>query len=165
MSASFKISDLSLNGMDLTQDPKGGNVLKNGGVVMTERHTGGCLCGAVRYSITGKLGPVVGCHCSQCRRQTGFYYAAVNVPRTAFSVEDADTVRWYRSSGKAQRGFCSNCGSALFWQGDEAVEVSVLAGSFDEPSGLVFSHHIYCADKGDFYEISDGLPQYDRYPV
>ena len=60
---------------------------------MTERHTGGCLCGAVRYSIGAKPGPVVGCHCSQCRRQTGFYYAAVNVPRTALSVEDAGAIR------------------------------------------------------------------------
>ena len=79
--------------------------------------------------------------------------------------DPAEAVRWYRSSSEAQRGFCANCGSALFWQGDESQEVSVLAGSFDEPTGLSFSHHIYCTDKGDFYEITDGLPQYDRYPV
>ncbi len=120
--ACFKFSDLSLNGMDLTPAAIGGNLLRNGGVVMTERHTGGCLCGAVRYSIAGKPGPVVGCHCSQCRRQTGFYYAAANVPRGALSVEGAEAVRWYRSSGEAQRGFCGNCGSALFWQGDESLE-------------------------------------------
>ncbi|AGS22165.1 GFA family protein [Rhizobium etli] len=131
---------------------------------MSEQHTGGCLCGAVRFSIRAKPGPVVGCHCSQCRRQTGLYYAAVNVPRVALSVEDPGSVRWYRSSGEAQRGFCANCGSALFWQGDDSPEVSVLAGAFDEPSGLAFSHHIYCIDKGDFYDITDGLPQYDRYP-
>ncbi|CAN7397443.1 GFA family protein [Rhizobium leguminosarum] len=131
---------------------------------MTERHTGGCLCGAVRFSTTAKPGPVVGCHCSQCRRQTGLYYAAVNVARAALSVEGTEAVRWYRSSEEAQRGFCSNCGSALFWQADGSAEISVIAGAFDEPSGLAFAHHIYCADKGDFYEISDGLPQYDGNP-
>ncbi|MGO7428349.1 GFA family protein, partial [Rhizobium ruizarguesonis] len=106
-------------------------------------------------------GPVVGCHCSQCRRQTGFYYASVNVARAALSVDGTEAVRLYRSSEEAQRGFCSNCGSALFWQADGSAEISVMAGAFDTPSGLAFGHHIYCADKGDFYEISDGLPQYD----
>lgn len=95
----------------------------------------------------------------------GVYYAAVNLPRAALLLEGAEAVRWYRSSEEAQRGFCSNCGSALFWQADGSAEVSVMAGAFDTPSGLAFGHHIYCADKGDFYEISDGLPQYAVNPV
>jgi len=86
------------------------------------------------------------------------------VARAALSVDGTEAVRWYRSSDEAQRGFCSNCGSALFWQADGSAEISVMAGAFDAPSGLTFGHHIYCADKGDFYEISDGLPQYAVNP-
>ncbi|MBY5335850.1 GFA family protein [Rhizobium leguminosarum] len=131
---------------------------------MTERHAGGCLCGAVRFSTTAKPGPVVGCHCSQCRRQTGLYYAAADVARAALSIEGAEAIRWYRSSEGAQRGFCSNCGSALFWRRDGSAQISVMAGAFDAPSGLAFGYHIFCADKADFYEIPDGLPQYAVNP-
>lgn len=119
---------------------------------------GGCLCGAVRFKVRGELGPVVGCHCSQCRRQTGLYYAATDVDRYALEIDGE--VTWYRASDQAGRGFCGTCGSALFWLGDGARHISIMAGAFEDSSGLVFGYHIYCADKADFYEIDDGLPRY-----
>jgi len=68
---------------------------------------------------------------------------------------------WYRASADARRGFCSRCGSALFWQEDGEDRISILAGAFDQPSGLVMGYHICCDDKADFYEIpEDGLPRY-----
>lgn len=125
-----------------------------------EAKTGHCLCGAVRFVARGPLRDVVACHCSQCRRQTGLYFAATNVANDDLEVQGSVNVRWYRASKHAERGFCQTCGSALFWRFDGEGHISVLAGSFDEPSGLKLSHHIFCADKGDFYEITDGLPQY-----
>lgn len=129
---------------------------------MAEDHTGGCLCGSVRFRVTGPLREVVGCHCSQCRRQTGHFLAATNVADSQITLEGEENLRWYRASDFARRGFCSNCGSVLFWKADSEDYVSVLAGSFDAPSGLKLAYHIFCADKGDYYEISDGLPQYER---
>ncbi|SIR01737.1 Uncharacterized conserved protein [Rhizobium sp. RU35A] len=129
----------------------------------TEHH-GGCVCGSVRFRTTGALGPVIACHCSQCRRQTGLYYATTDVALDMIRIDGEDAVTWYRASDKAARGFCSRCGSALFWRADGAERIAVMAGAFDQPSGLVMDHHIYCADKADFYQISDGLPQYDTYP-
>lgn len=125
-------------------------------------HTGRCNCGAVRFSTRGPLREVVACHCSQCRRQTGLYYAATNVADDRLTVEGAEAISWYRASSEAGRGFCGTCGSALFWKHDRETYTSVLAGSFDQPSGLEIATHIFCASKGDFYEISDGLPQYDK---
>lgn len=125
-------------------------------------HAGHCLCGAVRFRAHGQLREVVACHCSQCRRQTGLFYAATNVANDRLDIEGADNIKWYRASSCAERGFCSICGSALFWRHDEEGYTSVLAGSFNEPTGLKISSHIFCADKGDFYEINDGMPQYDR---
>lgn len=123
-------------------------------------HQGGCLCGKVRFSVRGPLDGVVGCHCSQCRRQTGLYYAATECALGDLTVENEDTLRWYRASETAGRGFCSNCGSALFWQADGRERISVMAGAFDDPSGLSMRYHIYCADKADFYEIGGDAPRY-----
>jgi len=53
----------------------------------------------------------------------------------------------------------------LFWKGVGREEISIMAGSLDQPTGLAPGYHIYCADKGDFYEISDGLPQYAVNPT
>lgn len=128
---------------------------------MQENHNGSCLCGAVRFTIRGPLGKVSFCHCSQCRKQTGLYYASTDVANDHVEVTGADNVTWYRSSDSAERGFCRICGSALFWRGDGADQVSILAGAFDQPTELVVGSHIYCADKADFYEIVDNLPRFE----
>jgi hypothetical protein len=127
---------------------------------MADEHSGSCLCGGVRFKTTGKLRDVVACHCSQCRKQTGLYYAATNVLVGGLAIEGEERITWYRGSSSARRGFCSVCGSAMFWVADGADEISIMAGLLDEPTELKLTHHIYCADKGDFYEITDGLPQY-----
>ena len=129
---------------------------------MNETHSGHCLCGAVRFRTTGRLREVIACHCSQCRRQTGLYYAATNVADEGLEVEGAGNVTWYRASDTAGRGFCRTCGSALFWKADGADYTSILAGAFDQPTGLKIGMHIFCADKGDYYEIADGAPQFPQ---
>lgn len=127
---------------------------------MTDLRTGGCLCGAVRYTIAGPMGKVNYCHCSQCRRQSGHHNASANVADGDLEVEGARHLTWYSASPQARRGFCSICGSALFWKHDMQNETSVMAGSFDTPTGLESGVHIFVADKGDYYEIADSLPQY-----
>ena len=129
---------------------------------MSETHTGSCLCGSVSYTVDGPLRGVVACHCSQCRKQSGHYYAATTAPRDSVMIHGEERLRWYRASAMARRGFCGTCGSALFWQHDEEDRIASLAGSLDAPTGLAIEKHIYCADKGDYYDLTDGLPQYDR---
>lgn len=122
-------------------------------------HRGGCLCGKVRFEVRGPLREVLGCHCSQCRKQTGSFYMATNAADESLSLEGGEHLKWYHSSARAKRGFCGECGSALFWKHEEDPFTSVMAGSFDTPSGLRLTRHIFTADKGDYYEIADGLPQ------
>lgn len=129
---------------------------------MSDTHTGHCLCGAVRFRTTGPLHDVVACHCSQCRRQTGHFYAATNVGNANLEIEGGDNVGWYRASDAAGRGFCRTCGSALFWKADDADYTSIMVGAFDGPTGLKIACQIYCADKGDYYELDDGIPQYPQ---
>ena len=129
---------------------------------MTNVHTGSCLCGAVSFTAAGPLRGVVYCHCSQCRKQSGHFYAATNVADDGLAIEGAENITWYRASAFARRGFCSTCGSVLFWKHNESSETSVMAGAFDLPSGLKGEVHIFVGDKGDYYAIDDGLPQFER---
>ena len=131
---------------------------------MAGKHEGGCLCGAIRYTVDGPMREIVACHCGQCRRQTGLYYAATDAPDSALEVRESGALAWYRSSPSARRGFCSVCGSALFWKSDGSDKISILAGSLDMPSGLRIASHIFVADKADFYDITDGLPQHSLEP-
>ncbi|MEM9710303.1 MAG: GFA family protein [Pseudomonadota bacterium] len=118
--------------------------------------TGSCLCGAVTYRVTGRLRPVVACHCLQCRKTSGHFVAATSAPREA--IEITGDVTWYRSSPEAYRGFCPICGSSLFWDGP-GQNMSIHAGTLDGATGLETAGHIFAAHKGDYYEISDDLPR------
>lgn len=123
---------------------------------------GTCLCGSVRLEIRGALeNQPQACHCSQCRKQSSHFFAAVNVRRQALVVRGEDRVTWYRSSEQVQRGFCSVCGSILFWKpeipGYEFVAVAM--GVLEAPTGARLARHTFVGDKGDYYEIEDGLPQ------
>lgn len=123
-------------------------------------HSGGCLCGAVRYAASGPLREVVYCHCGQCRRQTGLYYAATAVAKPDFTLTREVGLRWYAASSHALRGFCGTCGSVLFWKAHSAPHIAILAGSLDDPSGLTAASHICTEGRPAFYALCDGLPQY-----
>lgn len=127
---------------------------------MEDNHSGSCLCGAVRFRTRGPLRGVVYCHCSQCRRQTGHFVAATASSDADIEIEEADTLAWYGASDVAKRGFCRICGSLLFWKHNELDTISIMAGSFEKPSGLSGESHIFVGDKGDYYSIDDGLPQF-----
>jgi hypothetical protein len=128
-------------------------------------HKGSCLCGAVTFEVAGTLPPPVACHCSQCRRQSGHFWTATDIHRAALAINGAEKVTWFRSSDKARRGFCSVCGSVLFWDPTGQGTISVAMGAFDLPTNTRLKMHIYVADKGDYYDIADGLPQNQQSPA
>ena len=122
-------------------------------------HHGSCLCGAITFTVTTPLAPADACHCGQCRKQTGHYFASTNVPKSALTVTGAEKLTWFASSEKIRRGFCSVCGSAMFWEPLHRDWTSITMGAFDGPTGTHLEKHIFVTDKGDYYEIADGLPQ------
>ncbi|WP_322096782.1 GFA family protein [Pelagibius sp.] len=103
--------------------------------------------------------PAVACHCGQCRRSYSNFAAFSAAQRGDLLIEGEEAITWYVSSPGVRRGFCSRCGSALFWDKADNDFVSVSAGSLDQPSGLTTLCHIYTDDKADFYEIGDSLPR------
>lgn len=126
-------------------------------------HTGQCLCGNVAYEFEADVENVTACHCSQCRRTSGHYWAAFHVPHTAFRLTKDATLTWFASSDWAKRGFCNACGSSLFYQLRDEDSINVAAGTLDEPTGLHLRRHIFTGSKGDYYDIADGLPQIETY--
>lgn len=129
---------------------------------MTDIHKGSCCCGAVTYEMEGPLRPSVACHCSQCRKTSGHYWSATQVANNRFRLTKDEGLKWFRASDTARRGFCANCGSSIFWQHDNEDATSVATGTLDGPTGIETAEHIYVADKGDYYELADGLPQRDQ---
>jgi len=122
-------------------------------------HKGSCLCGAVRFEAAGDLNAPDACHCSQCRKQSGHYWASTDVPRSALKIHGEDNITWFFASERVRRGFCATCGSFLFWDPVRRDSVAVAMGAFETPTGTHLAKHIFVADKGDYYDIADGLPQ------
>ncbi|MEC3860848.1 GFA family protein [Mesobacterium sp. TK19101] len=118
---------------------------------------GSCLCGAVTYTADGEIGQPAACHCTQCRKQSGHVWASAWCAETDLTI--TGDVRWYHASPTAKRGFCPTCGSVLFWKAQTEDTISFSAGSIDGPTGLNLRIHIFTADKGDYYDIADGVPQ------
>lgn len=122
-------------------------------------HQGSCLCGAVQFAVTGDLPQPNACHCTACRKHSGHFEASVDIPRAALTVTGQDQVKWYQSSEKVRRGFCGVCGSTLFWDPTFHDWTAVAMGAFDTPTQTQLAMHIFVSEKGDYYDIADGLPQ------
>lgn len=123
---------------------------------------GSCLCGKVTFSVAGKLKPPDACHCVQCRKSSGHYFASTDVPKAALTITGEENVTWFHSSAKVRRGFCATCGSPLFFDPPARDWIGIAMGAFDTPTSTHLEMHIFVAEKGDYYEIKDGLPQNPR---
>ncbi len=128
----------------------------------TNTLSGGCLCGSIRYDILGPVADIHACHCTQCRKQSGHFVVATSAKRSDLKLHENKTLKWYKSSQFTQRGFCSECGSALFWD-DGSDLVSINVGTLDQPTGLKLTKHIFVEDKADYYEIDDKLEKHSGY--
>jgi hypothetical protein len=120
---------------------------------------GSCLCGVVTFSVSSPLGDPVACHCSKCRKSSGHYDASTSVPKTDLVIAGFDKITWFQSSEKVRRGFCSCCGSRLFFEPVFRDWIGISMGAFDELTQVKLAMHIFVADKGDYYDLTDGLPQ------
>src|SRR5205823_6346881 len=109
---------------------------------------------------------VVLCHCEECLRWNGHVSASTAVERDHLHLLGDDTLSWIKSpqsDSQARRGFCSNCGSSLFWDAPHRSTISIAAGTLDRPTRLRVSAHWYVGHAGDYYDIPDDhLPHHER---
>ena len=122
-------------------------------------HKGSCQCGAIEFEVQGDLKDPVACHCDQCRQATSHYLVSCEVQKDDLKVRGEENISWYQSSEKVRRGFCLMCGSPLFFDAVQKDWIGVSAGAFEKPTNVKLVQHIFVAEKGDYYEITDGLPQ------
>ena len=130
-------------------------------------HSGGCLCGKVRYEVDGALAPIQICHCGQCRKAQGSAFGA-NIPvasRAFRIILGLEKLSEFRATPEKRRVFCGRCGSPIFSQRDAAPEVLRLrAGTLDEPVDVKIGLHSMVGSKASWWEILDDLPQHKGLP-
>ena len=127
-------------------------------------YKGSCLCGVITFEVQGPLHPPDACPCAICRKQSGHFWASTDVPKEALQIlTGQDNLRWYQSSEKVRRGFCGECGSVLFWDPLFYHTTAIAMGAFDESTQLQLAKHIFVSEKGDYYELADDLPKFQRY--
>ena len=125
---------------------------------MNQPISGGCLCGGVRYEVTGKLRNIITCHCEQCRRSSGHFVAATACRREHFKLVQQDSLQWFSAVPGHRRGFCNICGSSLFFEETGGPRVSIAAGTLDAPQGLRIEAQIFTAEAGDYYALDPQVP-------
>ena len=86
-----------------------------------------------------------------------------SVQKTKFKIIRDIGLKWFRSSDKARRGFCQECGASLFYERIGEKNISIAAGMLDSTAGLKTISHIFMNDKPDYYVIDDKLPKYEGY--
>jgi hypothetical protein len=125
------------------------------GQTMTDNHhvTGRCLCGAVEISAQAKQLDVVACHCDMCRRWSSGPFMEINCGNVHFEGETS--VGRIRSSDWAERGFCKECGSNLFYHIIGSNDYQISAGLLDDQSKLTLSLQVFTDRKPPFYGFAN----------
>jgi hypothetical protein len=132
---------------------------------MSEKHTGGCLCGAVTFEIAGDFDRFYLCHCSRCRKFSGTAHAS-----NLFSsdgkitwLSGEDRIKAYEVPGtRFKKNFCADCGSPLPRERGEGVIVP--AGGLDTPVDVRPTAHIFFADKATWEDQLDAIVKFDQRP-
>ena len=123
---------------------------------------GSCLCGSVRYEISGKPSPAVHCHCSQCRKASGASFTTnASVAKDDFSFVSGEALVGEVESSPGQfRCFCTRCGSPLIKRNEaKPDELRLRLGTLDTDPEIQVAAHIFVSSKAPWMNITDDLPQ------
>lgn len=133
------------------------------------RLNGGCLCGAIRYQITGTPSEASNCHCSMCRKHSGAaFLSAIGVPANELHwLKGEDQLARYQSSPGGIRFFCRVCGSTMAGgpADPNSDTIWIMMGTLDDDPGIRPSYHIFVGSKAPWFEITDELPSFHEYPT
>lgn len=125
---------------------------------------GRCVCGGIRFTVSGAMRDVIDCHCHRCRRFTGHHMAATSAPAAEIDVDDPGSLlTWFRAAEESHYAFCGRCGSSLFWQGCDLDRRSICAGVLEPPTGLRTVAAWWTSDASDYHELPQ-LPQFETEP-
>jgi len=128
--------------------------------------TGQCLCGAIRYQLTGEPRHVAVCHCRDCRRSAGAPMVSwAMFPESALTLLQGQP-KTINSSGSAMRSFCPDCGTGLFYRNAVNLPgiVDVQSATLDDPDALPPALQIQVAERLHWMQQAHELPAFERFP-
>ncbi|SEL15509.1 Uncharacterized conserved protein [Roseovarius nanhaiticus] len=121
-------------------------------------HTGSCLCGAAKFTITTPVKQAAACHCSMCRKWSGGILTSVEVPKDGLEIGESAPIGVYSSSDWGERAFCTRCGSGLWFRltmaGPQDGTFYVNMGALDDPSGITLAEELFIDEKPGGYALS-----------
>jgi len=129
-------------------------------------YNGGCLCGKVRFEITGKIQDIIYCHCSQCRKAQGSAFATNgNIDIKGFKfISGENELTGYESSPGLTKYFCKYCGSPIISKNaSNPNKVRVRLGVIESDIIERPVAHIFVTSKANWEDIEGDLPQYETY--
>lgn len=124
---------------------------------------GSCLCGKVKFEIDGLLPNIANCHCSMCRKFHGAAFGTYGTAHSLIWISGQELIKIYKSSDKAERGFCSHCGSSLYYKlasPDSAYEIAL--GVLDQEPNYPVNADIYCDSRAKWSENMQNLAKYSE---
>ncbi|AZZ92698.1 GFA family protein [Hahella sp. KA22] len=126
--------------------------------------SGSCLCGRVKYDITGKVGDIIHCHCRTCRKAHGAAFSSVaRVDDNDFNLQGGEHLNSFESSPGKSRFFCSCCGTQVYAKRENTPFIILRLGSLDNDPQSQERSHIWVSNKASWYDINKELPVYDEY--
>ena len=121
-----------------------------------------CLCKGVNFKICGEFRPVINCHCIQCTKTHGNFAAYTACEEQNMSFINKSTLRWFKSSKIAKRGFCVKCGASFFYKKYKSKNISIAAGMLKSPTKLKTYANIYVKKKMDYYKLDPKIPKFAK---
>lgn len=135
---------------------------------MAHIHKGSCLCGAVKFEMTGEFKKFFFCHCSRCRKTSGSAHCAnLFAPSAKLTwLSGEEKISFYQLEGaNFSRNFCSTCSSLLPVHNKVRDMVSVPAGTLDTEVDISPKAHIFTDNKGNWDNILNDIPCFEQMPV
>lgn len=133
---------------------------------MSDKMTGGCLCGLVRFEVSEVNLQAINCHCSICRRQSGApLMSFVAAPLQGFAyTQGEENISYYATSRDFGRTFCKLCGAPLPIVDSQHHKIYIPAPDLDDQQGIRVDAHMFVASKAPWHRIGDEAQQYDEFP-
>ena len=113
-----------------------------------------CICGEVKAIVANSNNSVGACHCSICRKWVGGPFMTIDCGSDV-SFECSDNISVFSSSEWAERGFCKNCGSHLFYRLKQAQQYFIPAGLFENADNFIFDHQVFVDNKPHYYDFAN----------
>jgi hypothetical protein len=137
---------------------------------MTAPYQGQCLCGVIRYRITGEPITHYACHCTDCQRRTGSAFAlSMVVRREHLEVLRGEPTAYFAKlpDGRVKQGrMCGQCGSRLWGEPAARPQLVVIQpGTLDQPAGLVPALHLWTREAQPWLVFPPGAKLYDTEPA